>query len=70
MEHEEEQTQSVDRDQEARDRARRCAEEVDAILRKYRCRIVPQIDQPEPVGTYGACIQIRASYGYIPEIDG
>lgn len=54
---------------EASERAKTCAEEVSAVLAKYRCRIMPTIDMGsiEPVGVAGNKIQISATYWFAPE---
>lgn len=68
----EEVTELVDAKQPARDdaqaRANACASEIDLILEKHRCRIVPRIDMGaiEPVGVLGNKIQIESSYWIAP----
>lgn len=53
---------------DARERAERCWTEVHELLRKYNCRIYPQIspEHIEPVGKTGGTIQVTASYGIFP----
>ena len=53
---------------DARERSEACWKEVHDILRKYRCRILPQLapEHIEPVGKTGGTIQITASYGIFP----
>lgn len=51
----------------AKDRARACGAEIAEILRRHRCRLVPMILDPEPVGRDGSGVIVRASYGIFPE---
>lgn len=57
---------------EAHERAMRAHAEIDAVLRKYNCRIFPQLDpaNAEPVGVRGDRLQLRATYGIFPLADG
>lgn len=52
--------------EEARKRAETCGKEIEAVLRKHRCRIVPFLTTPEPVGTDGSKIMLGASFGIYP----
>ena len=52
----------------ARARAMKCGQELADLLAKHRCRIVPYIAEPEPVGRDGAKLMIQAAYGIIPDI--
>jgi len=46
-----------------RERAECCGKELEALLLKHRCRIVPFLTPPEPVGTDGSRAMIGASFG-------
>lgn len=63
-------TELVDSDSAARaaahGRAIACSAEIDDVLAKYRCRIMPRIEQPEPVGHVGNKIFLTASYWIAP----
>ena len=50
----------------ARQRAEACGRAVEAILTEHRCRIVPYLLPPEPVGTDGSRAIIGASFGIVP----
>jgi len=50
----------------ARTRAAHCGQEVEAILAKHRCRIVPFLNHPERVGEDGAKLIVSASFGIQP----
>jgi hypothetical protein len=54
--------------QEAQARAHECAAEVQEVLAKHRCRIMPRIDPEtiEPVGLAGNKIQIESTYWIAP----
>ena len=52
----------------ARARAIKCGEELSEVLKKHRCRIVPYIAEPEPVGRDGTKLMVQAAYGIIPDI--
>lgn len=54
-------------DELARIRAQTCAAELQAVLAKHRCRIVPQL-RADPVGTEGARAILAASYAIVPEM--
>lgn len=49
---------------EARARARACYGELEAVLRRHRCTIIPSIAQPEQVGDTG--LLLRATYSIVP----
>lgn len=51
----------------ARMRAERCGREVAAVCERHNCRIVPFLNQPEPVGD-GSKVLLSASYGIIPNL--
>lgn len=53
--------------EEARARAAACGAEVEKVLEKHRCKILPFITNPEPVGVDGSRVIIGASYGIFPE---
>jgi len=54
---------------EAAHRAQACTAKINAALTEFRCRLVPVIDPPEPVGTEPVRrIIITASYGIMPEV--
>ena len=50
----------------ARERARECGAELEAVLAKHRCRIVPFLNSPEPVGNDGSKAIVSASFGIFP----
>lgn len=50
-----------------RERAARCGAELAEVLKKHRCRIVPFLTEPEPVGTDGSRVILGASYGVYPD---
>lgn len=54
--------------EDAAERAAQCASEIDAALRRHRCRIIPQLDPAnvEPVGVAGNKVQLTATYGIFP----
>lgn len=58
----------VDPEAEARSRAIACHEEIGRVLDRMRCRLVPMIADPEPVGSSGDRIQIRATYAIVPKL--
>lgn len=51
---------------EAGQRAAECNEQINLLLAKFNCRIVPFINPPENVGPLGNKIQLTASYGVAP----
>jgi hypothetical protein len=53
--------------QEAAGRAQQCGERIQQLCTEYRCRIVPFLRAPEPVGVDGSRMLIQASYGVIPD---
>ena len=52
---------------EMRERAAACGAELAKVLEKHRCRIVPFLAPPEPVGNDGSKIIVSASYGVYPD---
>lgn len=50
-----------------RARAKLCSDQIRALLIKHKCRIVPILETPEPVGMDGSAAIIRANYGIFPE---
>ena len=53
---------------QARARAQQCYQEMDAVLRRHHCRLVPQLHpELEPVGRDGSSGIVRASFGVIPD---
>jgi len=50
----------------ARARAEECGRELETVLAKHRCRIVPFLNAPEPVGNDGSKAIISASFGIFP----
>lgn len=52
--------------EEQHERARKCGEEIDRILRKYRCSIHAFLTTPEPVGQMGDRMQIGCTWGVNP----
>ncbi len=52
---------------EAKKRARACGEQVSELLQKHRCRIIPYLMDPEPVGQERAGLLVRAAYAIVPE---
>ena len=52
---------------EARQRAVDCGKAIEAALQAHRCRIVPFILPPEPVGNNGEKMLLQASFGVVPE---
>lgn len=54
---------------EASTRAAACHDEIKRVLARFRCRLVPVINPPEPIGTEPVSgIIVRASYGILPEV--
>jgi hypothetical protein len=53
--------------QEAQQRAHECGQRIQQLCADYRCRIVPFLRAPEPVGVDGSRMLIQASYGVIPD---
>lgn len=51
---------------EARARARRCAEEIARVAHEHGCRVVAQIMPPERVGDDQSGVLIRAGWGVVP----
>lgn len=49
------------------ERAAACGEAIKAALAKYRCRIVPYLLDPEPVGQDGSRIMLTATYGLVAD---
>ena len=53
---------------EAKERAEQCSREIQDVLGKYQCRIVPMLTS-EPVGSGpGAKALMGATYGILPEV--
>lgn len=50
----------------ARARAQACSAELQAVLRRHRCRIAPQLTA-EPIGTDGGRAILAAAYAIVPE---
>lgn len=46
----------------AKDRQRECYQEVAQVLEKHRCRIVPALQQLEPIGTDGTRAMVTATF--------
>jgi len=51
----------------ARERAACCWRELQIVLDRHRCRIVPYLMPLEPVGTSGGRAMVTASFAVIPE---
>ena len=63
---EEEQPEVVDPRQAAKARAQMCSDEIQAILAKYDCAIMPMLTT-EPVGTGpGTRLLVGSTYGVLP----
>lgn len=53
---------------QARERAHHCGREIEAVLAKHRCQIVPFIvPQLERVGEHGSKALVAASFGIVPQ---
>lgn len=57
----------IDPRKEAVARAEKCGRAIEAVLREHRCRIVPYLLPPEPVGQEGTKALLQASFGVVPE---
>lgn len=52
---------------EAAQRAERCGRELETVLAKHRCRILPFLQPLEAIGADGSKAVVSASFGIIPE---
>lgn len=52
---------------DASERAGLCGREIEAVLAKHNCRIVPYLKPVETIGTEGAKAIISAGFGIIPD---
>lgn len=62
-----EETKAADPRAEAAQRAELCGREVETVLAKHRCRILPFLQPPEAIGADGSKAVISASFGIIPD---
>jgi len=52
---------------EAAQRAEACGREIEAVLAKHRCRILPFLQPLEAIGADGSRAVVSASFGIIPD---
>jgi hypothetical protein len=52
---------------EAAQRAELCGREVETVLAKHRCRILPFLQPLEAIGADGSKAVVSASFGIIPD---
>jgi len=59
--------EQVQQELEPIDRVKACQQELNEVLRKYKCRIVSTIQDVEMIGAVGSKVLISSGYGLVPE---
>jgi len=59
-------TDTAETRDQMRQRAEDCGKEIHEVLTRHRCRIIPYLTTPEPVGQDGSRAIIGAAFGVFP----